>query len=96
MASKSISISGASVKSILEASPCTLYKINENEPIISAGLHLSQLDVEGVVAVDQAGAPTGIILGYNVLRLVNRKTVWTTFYQTRIADSKMRCPAGQA
>ena len=84
------SISGVSVKGILDASPCILYKVNEQEPIISAGLHLSQLDVEGVVAVDKDGKPTGIIIGYNVLRLTNAKTVWSTFYQTRIADSKMR------
>jgi CBS domain-containing protein len=85
-----ISISGLSIKRILEASPCVLYRISEREPIISAGLHLSQLDVEGVVATDEAGNATGIILGYNVLRLMNAKSVWSTFYQTRIADSKMR------
>jgi len=85
-----LSILGVSIKNILETSPCVLYRVNEDEPIISAGLHLSQLDVEGVVAVDKAGKPTGVILGYNVLRLVNAKTVWSTFYQTKIADSKMR------
>jgi len=84
------SILGVSIKSILETSPCTLYRVNEDEPIISAGLHLSHLDVEGVVSVDRAGKPTGIIIGYNVLRLTNAKTVWSTFYQTRIKDSKMR------
>jgi CBS domain-containing protein len=84
------SILGASIKNILETSPCVLYRINEEEPIISAGLYLSQLDVEGVVAADGAGKPTGVILGYNVLRLVDTKTVWSTFYQTKIADSKMR------
>jgi predicted transcriptional regulator len=84
------SILGASIRNILETSPCVLYRVNEDEPIISAGLHLSQLDVEGVVAVDGAGKPTGVILGYNVLRLVDTKKVWSTFYQTRIADSKMR------
>jgi predicted transcriptional regulator len=84
------SILGVSIRNILEASPCVLYRINENEPIISAGLHLSQLDVEGVVSVDGAGKPTGVILGYNVLRLVDTKTVWSAFYQTKIADSKMR------
>jgi predicted transcriptional regulator len=83
-------ILGASIKNILETSPCVLYRVNEDEPIISAGLHLSQLDVEGVVAVDGAGKPTGVILGYNVLRLVDTKTVWSAFYQTKIADSKMR------
>jgi CBS domain-containing protein len=81
---------GVPIKKILEASPCTLYRIDESEPIISAGLHLSQLDVEGVVATDKTGKPTGIIIGYNVLRLANPKTIWSTFYQTRIADSKMR------
>ena len=85
-----LSILGVSIRRILETSPCVLYKVNEEEPIISAGLHLSQLDVEGVVSVDRAGKPTGVILGYNVLRLVNARTVWSTFYQTRIADSKMR------
>ncbi|HEV2390669.1 MAG TPA: hypothetical protein VGS04_08100 [Nitrososphaerales archaeon] len=85
-----LSILGVSIKNVLDASPCTLYKINEEEPIISAGLHLSQLDVEGVVSVDGAGKPTGVIIGYNVLRLVNPKTVWSTFYQTKIADSRMR------
>jgi CBS domain-containing protein len=84
------SILGVSIKHILDTSPCVLYRVKEDEPIISAGLHLSQLDVEGVVAVDGAGKPTGIIIGYNVLRLVNSSTVWSTFYQTRIADSKMR------
>jgi CBS domain-containing protein len=84
------SILGYSISKVLEASPCTLYRVNEAEPIISAGLHLSQLDIEGVVAVDKAGKPTGIIIGYNVLRLMNPKTVWSTFYQTRISDSKMR------
>jgi CBS domain-containing protein len=83
-------ILGASIKNILETSPCVLYKVNEDDPIISAGLHLSQLDIEGVVAVDGAGKPTGVILGYNVLRLVDTKSVWSAFYQTRIADSKMR------
>lgn len=90
MGSPSVSITGASISSILEAAPCTLYKVSEEEPVISAGLHLSQLDIEGVVAVDQAGKPTGIVLGYNVLRLINPKSVWSTFYQTRIEDSKMR------
>ncbi len=85
-----LSMLGVPIKNILETSPCTLYRIDENEPIISAGLHLSQLDVEGVVATDKAGKPTGIIIGYNVLRLANPKTIWSTFYQTRIADSKMR------
>lgn len=84
------SILGVSMKGIVETSPCVLYKVNEDEPIIAAGLHLSQLDVEGVVAVDRAGKATGIVIGYNVLRLLNPKTVWSTFYQTRIADSKMR------
>jgi CBS domain-containing protein len=83
-------ISSVSVKKIVEASPCVLFKVNEDEPIIAAGLHLSQLDVEGVVAVDKAGKPSGIIIGYNVLRLTNPKSVWSTFYKTRIADSKMR------
>ena len=85
-----LSILGMSVKRVLETSPCVLYRVNEDEPIISAGLHLSQLDVEGVVSVDKAGKPTGVIIGYNVLRLLNAKTVWSAFYQTRIADSKMR------
>lgn len=85
-----LSILGVPIRQVLETSPCTLYRIDENEPIISAGLHLSQLDVEGVVATDKSGKPTGIIIGYNVLRLANPKTVWSTFYQTRIADSKMR------
>jgi CBS domain-containing protein len=85
-----LSILGVSIRSILETSPCVLYRVNEDEPIISAGLHLSQLDVEGVVSVDGAGKPTGVIIGYNVLRLVNARTVWSTFYRTRIADSKMR------
>jgi len=85
-----LSVLGVSVRNILDTSPCVLYRVNEDEPIISAGLHLSQLDVEGVVSVDVAGKPTGIIIGYNVLRLVNSRTVWSTFYQTRIADSKMR------
>jgi len=84
------SVSGLNVAQILKASPCTLYSVNEDEPIISAGLHLSQLDVEGVVAVDKAGKADGVIIGYNVLRLINPKTLWTTFYQTKIADSKMR------
>jgi predicted transcriptional regulator len=84
------SLVGVSIAKVLEASPCVLYKVNEDEPIISAGLHLSQLDVEGVVAVDKAGKPTGIIIGYNVLRLVNPKSVWSIFYQTKIEDSKMR------
>jgi len=83
-------ISGLTIQSILDASPCKLYKVDEDEPIISAGLHLSQLDVEGVVAVDKGGAPTGVILGYNVLRLTNPRNVWSTFYKTKIADSKMR------
>jgi CBS domain-containing protein len=85
-----LSILGVSIRNLLETSPSVLYRVNEEEPIISAGLHLSQLDIEGVVSVDKAGKPTGIIIGYNVLRLVNAKTVWSTFYQTRIADSKMR------
>jgi hypothetical protein len=80
---------GASIGKILETSPCVLYRVNENEPILSAGLHLSQLDVEGVVAVDKVGKATGIIIGYNVLRLAKPKTVWSAFYQTRIADAKM-------
>jgi signal-transduction protein with cAMP-binding, CBS, and nucleotidyltransferase domain len=83
-------VSGVTIQRILDTSPCTLYHVAEEEPIISAGLHLSQLDVEGVVAVDKAGKPTGVVLGYNVLRLANPKSVWETFYQTRIADSKMR------
>jgi signal-transduction protein with cAMP-binding, CBS, and nucleotidyltransferase domain len=83
-------IAGLTIQRVLDVSVCKLYCVQEEEPIISAGLHLSQLDVEGVVAVDKAGKPTGVIIGYNVLRLVNPKTVWATFYQTRIADSKMR------
>lgn len=83
-------ISSVSVRRVVETSPCVLFRVNEDEPIISAGLHLSQLDVEGVVAVDKTGKPTGIIIGYNVLRLINPRTVWSTFYKTRIADSKMR------
>jgi CBS domain-containing protein len=79
-----------SVQQVLDDSACKLYRVEEEEPIITAGLYLSQLDIEGVVAVDRAGKPTGIIIGYNVLRLTNPKTVWTTFYQTRIADAKMR------
>jgi CBS domain-containing protein len=90
LASASVSVSGVSVGRVLEASPCTLYRVNEQEPIISAGLHLSQLDVEGVVATGPDGKPTGIIIGYNVLRLLNPRSVWSTFYQTKIADSKMR------
>lgn len=90
MASKSAAVAGLSIQRVLESAPCTLFKVREDEPIISAGLHLSQLDVEGVVAVDQAGKATGIIIGYNVLRITNPKSVWSTFYQTRIADSKMR------
>lgn len=78
------------MRNILETSPCVLYRVNEDEPIMSAGLHLSQLDIEGVVAVDGAGKPTGVTLGYNVLRLVDTKTVWSAFYRTRVADSKMR------
>jgi CBS domain-containing protein len=85
-----LSVLGVSIGKVLEASPCVLYRVNEDEPIISAGLHLSQLDVEGVVSVEGTGKPTGIIIGYNVLRLVNARTVWSTLYQTRIADSKMR------
>jgi len=85
-----LSTLGVSIRNVLENSPCVLYRVNEVEPIISAGLHLSQLDVEGVVAIDQAGKPTGIIIGYNVLRLMNPRSVWSTFYQTKIADSKMR------
>lgn len=46
--------------------------------------------MEGVVATDKAGKPTGIIIGYNVLRLANAKSVWSIFYQTKISDSKMR------
>ena len=84
------SVSGFNIAQILQASPCTLFSINEDEPIISAGLHLSQLDVEGVVATDKDGKADGVILGYNVLRLLNPKTLWTTFYQTKIVDSKMR------
>lgn len=81
---------GLTIQKVLDVSECKLYRVEEREPIISAGLHLSQLDVEGVVAVDEAGKPTGVIIGYNVLRLTNPKTVWATFYQTKIADSKMR------
>ena len=40
--------------------------------------------------MDKQGRPTGVTIGYNVLRLTNPRTVWATFYQTRIADSKMR------
>jgi CBS domain-containing protein len=83
-------ILGITVQNILDGSPCKLYRVQEEEPVITAGLHLSQLDIEGVVAVDKAGKPTGIIIGYNVLRLTNPKTVWATFYQTRVADAKMR------
>lgn len=89
MASANVTITGTSVARLLEYSPCTLYKVGEKEPIISAGLHLSQLDVEGVVATGGDGKPTGIIIGYNVLRLMNPKSVWSTFYNTKIADSKM-------
>ena len=46
--------------------------------------------------MSQAGKPTGVILGYNVLRLVDPKTVWSAFYQTRIADSKMPVLLAQA
>ncbi len=90
MASASASVVGVSISRLLEESACTLYRVNEQEPIISAGLHLSHLDIEGVVATGPDGRPTGIIVGYNVLRLLNPGTVWSTFYSTRIADSKMR------
>lgn len=90
MATVRASVTGMSIRNVLDAAPCTLYKVKEEEPIISAGLHLSQLDVEGVVAIDRQGWPTGIIIGYNVLRITNPKSVWSTLYQTRIADSKMR------
>ncbi len=89
MASASASVVGVSVARLLEESACTLYRVGEQEPIISAGLHLSHLDVEGVVATGPDGRPTGIIIGYNVLRLLNPRTVWSTFYNTRVADSKM-------
>lgn len=81
---------GFTIEQLLAATPSTLYGVKGDEPIISAGLHLSALDVEGVVAMDREGRADGIVIGYNVLRLINPKNLWSTFYQTKISAAKMR------
>ena len=83
-------LDGYTVERTLALCPATLYHITEGEPIINAGMHLSALDVEGIVSEDKKGTANGIVLGYSVLRMVNRKNVWATLYKTKISEAKMQ------
>jgi len=48
---------------MLAQSPSTLYSISGEDPIILAGVHLSALEVEAVLALGKDELPDGIILG---------------------------------
>jgi CBS domain-containing protein len=83
------SLADYSVKQMLAESPSTLYSISGEDPIILAGVHLSALEVEAVLALGKNDQPDGIILGYCVLRLMDSKNLWSVFYQTKISTVKL-------